>query len=102
MSEQTVSPIPEDAPRAMYGQDGQPQFFQDPAMDRFVGVLLRLAQELWVLSERVDAIERVAQAKGVVTEAELRALAGDPAATAARDDALGKFVKRTLGALREP
>jgi hypothetical protein len=94
--------IPADAPRGYYGPDGQPQFFADPAMDRFAAVLMKLAQEFWVLSERVDAIERVAREKGVVTAAEVSSLLADPAVTAEREADLASFVARTLGPLREP
>jgi hypothetical protein len=48
---------PADAPPAIYGSDGQPQFFDDPAMDRFVAVVLNLASELWVQEERLRALE---------------------------------------------
>ncbi len=101
-AELEVSAIPADAPRGYYGPDGQPQFFADPAMDRFSAVLVRLVQEVWVLTERVDAIERVAAAKGGVTSAEVAALLADPAVGAAREVALAEFISRTLGPLREP
>ncbi len=97
-----ISAIPADAPRGYYGPDGQPQFFADPAMDRFSAVLVKLVQEVWVLTERVDAIERVAAAKGSVTAAEVAALLSDPAVSSAREAALAQFIGRTLGPLREP
>ncbi len=99
---ETFTAIPEAAPRGYYGADGQPQFFSDPGMDRFSAVLVKLVQEVWVLTERVDAIERVAAAKGVVTAAEVTALLADPPTSAAREDALLQFIARTLGPLREP
>jgi len=55
-----------------------------------------------VLTERVDAMERVAAAKGSVTAAEVGALLADPAVSAAREAALVQFISRTLGPLREP
>jgi hypothetical protein len=102
MSAEPVSVVPDESSRGYYGPDGQPQFFQDPAMDRFAGVVLRLAQELWVVSERLEAIERLADAKGVITRADLRGLEADPALAAERETALDAYLSRTLGALREP
>ena len=42
---------PEDTPAGLYGPDGRPQFFSDPAMDRFVPVVLNLASEIWLQHE---------------------------------------------------
>ena len=100
--EKDIFAIPAGAPRGYYGPDGQPQFFADPAMDRFSAVLVKLVQEVWVLTERVDAIERIAAAKGSVTATEVTALLSDPAVSAAREAALVQFIGRTLGPLREP
>jgi hypothetical protein len=102
MSGDEVSIVPEATARGYYGPDGQPQFFSDPAMDRFVSVLVKLTQELWVVSERLDGLERAVLAKGTLSRDDLDAVARDPAANAERDAALGAYVHRTLAALREP
>ena len=102
MSTDDVSVVPEPSARGYYGPDGQPQFFSDPAMDRFVSVLVKMTQELWVVSERLDGLERLVISKGLVTRAELDALGNDPAVTAERDQMLMAYVHRTLAALREP
>lgn len=92
---------PADAPRGIYGPDGQPQFFQDPAMDRFVAVLLKLTQELWVMTERVDTLEKLSAAKRPFIKKHLDALLNDPRVAAERDAKMGAFVNRVLGPLRE-
>ncbi len=102
MSTDPISVVPDEASRGYYGPDGQPQFFQDPAMDRFAAALVKMAQEFWVVAERLDALERVALQKGLVTKAELHALVDDATVTAEREVALGDFIQRTLGSLREP
>jgi len=56
---------PEDAPASIYGPDGAPQFFQDPAMDRFVAVVLNLASELWVQTERVERLQQLVADNGL-------------------------------------
>lgn len=48
---------PEDAPPRLYDEAGNPRFFADPAMDRFVAVVMNLAQEVWVQEERLLALE---------------------------------------------
>jgi hypothetical protein len=102
MSGDDVSVIPEPAARGYYGPDGQPQFFADPAMDRFVSVVVKLTQELWVVTERLDGLERAVLAKGVLSREELEAVARDATVGAERDAALSAYVHRTLAALREP
>ena len=55
MSDATEALRPADGPPGIYGDDGQPQFFADPAMDRFVAVVMNLASEIWVQEERIRA-----------------------------------------------
>ena len=102
MSSDAVSAIPEPSARGYYGPDGQPQFFADPAMDRFVAVVVKLTQELWVVSERLDGLERAVLQKGVLSRDELDAVGRDSTVSAERDAALLAYVHRTLAALREP
>ena len=90
---------PEDAPSSIYGIDGKPQFFADPAMDRFVAVLLNTVSELWVQTERVETLTRLIERKGLATKDEMLALV--QAEDGARDTALREFVTRLLAPLRE-
>jgi hypothetical protein len=41
-------------------------FFQDPALDRAFGVVMALAQEVWVLRDRVRAMEAQLAERGVL------------------------------------
>ena len=76
---------PADAPPGLYGPDGRPQFFSDPAMDRFVACLLNLASEVWVQQEQILALQ--ASAPG--------------APSIDRDAASLAFINRVLAPLRE-
>lgn len=89
--------IPEDAPPAIYGPDGEPQFFQDPAMDRFAAVILNLASELWVQTERVETLTQILRQKGVLSEAVLADAALDPG----REALFNAYLDRVLTPLRE-
>jgi hypothetical protein len=93
---------PSDAPSSIYGADGRPVFFQDPAIDRFVAVLLNLTSELWVQTERVNNLKAFMIGKGVGSADEI-----DAVATAGEDDPqreaeLKEFLERVLTPLREP
>lgn len=94
--------VPADAPRGIYGPDGQPQFFQDPGMDRFVAVVLKLTQELWVMTERVDMLERLAAGRRPFLKRHVDSVLKDPRVAAERDAKMSEFVNRVLGPLREP
>ncbi len=46
-------------------------FFEDPAIDRAFGVVMALATEVYVLRDRLAAMERLLDGKGVLARAEL-------------------------------
>ena len=48
--------------------DPEPTYFSDPAIDRLMGVVMSLASEVWILNDRLSAMERLLADKGVVTE----------------------------------
>jgi hypothetical protein len=56
---------PEDAPKGIYGPDGEPIFFAEPGVDRMMAVIMNLASELWVMRERnmEDSADKDAAAK---------------------------------------
>jgi hypothetical protein len=92
---------PDQAPPGIYDESGRPRFFSDPAVDRLVSVVLQLTSEVWVLTERLENLERLAERKGCLTADEIRKYAPDPAEAAARDAARDRFVHAVLGPLRE-
>lgn len=63
---------PEEAPPSLYDDQGNPRFFSDPAMDRFVAVVMNLAQEVWVQEERLLALEEVKTGVAVDREARVK------------------------------
>lgn len=74
---------PDDTPKEIYGADGKPQFFDDPGMDRFVAVVMNMAQEMWVQEERLIALE------------------GQEASAEVREARLKEFIDRIFAPLRE-
>lgn len=93
--------LPTEELPSIYGPDGRPQFFSDPAMDRFVPVVLNLASELWVQSELVANLVSLIERKGIATRAELDALSSESDTDAERDAALADYIRRVLTPLRE-
>ncbi|WP_394730092.1 hypothetical protein [Altererythrobacter sp. GH1-8] len=63
---------PEDAPPSLYDDQGNPRFFSDPGMDRFVAVVMNLAQEVWVQEERLLALEEEKSGQSVDREAKVK------------------------------
>ena len=63
---------PEDAPPSLYDDQGNARFFNDPGMDRFVAVVMNLAQEVWVQEERLLALEEAKSGEAVDREAKVK------------------------------
>ena len=56
-------------PRSAKGK--RPQYFDDPACDKLHFMIMALIEELSVTRDRLDAVERVLERKGVSTLAEV-------------------------------
>lgn len=63
-------------PRTVRG--GRQTFFDDPAVDKLVAMVLALSGEVWVLRERLAAVEGVAAAAGTFTTADVERYAFSP------------------------
>lgn len=65
--------MPQDSPisipRAAKGK--RPQYFEDPASDKLHFMIMALIEELSVTRDRLDAVERVLERKGVSTLADV-------------------------------
>ncbi|MEY4871736.1 MAG: hypothetical protein RLZZ563_1066 [Pseudomonadota bacterium] len=67
------TPRPDGTPPGLYDETGNARFFADPAMDRFVAVVMNIAQEMWVQEERLLALEEAGGSAPVDREAKLKA-----------------------------
>ncbi len=80
----------------MTGERGPEQtFFADPALDRAMGVIMALATEVYVLRDRLRALEAELAARGVVPKETLDAEPA-PAALAASAADRAAFVAHLL------
>lgn len=70
-------------------------FFEDPAIDRTLGVVMALATEVWVLRDRLAALEATLDRAGVVSSAQLDA-EPDDAERARRAEDRDAFVQHLM------
>lgn len=92
---------PEQAPPGIYDETGRPRFFNDAGIDRLVSVVLQLTSEVWVLAERLENLEQLAQRKGQLTYEEIKNYTPDTAEAQRRDAERDRFIRAVLGPVRE-
>lgn len=79
----------------------RPAYFDDPATDRLVSMVMALAGEVAVVRERLDTVERLLDANGTVSRADIEAYAPDRAAAHARGLMTREFVARVLRGVQQ-
>ena len=93
-------PQPEDLdPVAMANRRAlgkRPFFLDDPAVERVLSIAMGIAGELSVARERIDTLERLLVAKGVLQADEIDAYVPDAAAQAARHEWGRAYIARIL------
>jgi len=80
-------------------QQETPRFFDDPAVDRLTSAFLQLVSEVWVLNERLGALQAIADEKGVITRDDLAGFQFTGAPDAEIAEARIAFVRRVVGPL---
>lgn len=79
----------------------RPQYFEDPAVDRLTSILMAVAGEVAVLRERLDTVERLLEAKGSVSRADIEDYVPDRAAGQERGLLHKEYVARILRAVQQ-
>lgn len=74
---------------------------QSPEEDRLLAMVTALASELAVVRERLDTVERLAEAAGVFQRGAIEHYVPDVAATAERDTLRRRIIDRVFRSLRE-
>jgi hypothetical protein len=72
----------------------RPMFYDAPGMDQAMSMILVLANELSVMRDRLDTVEKVAAAKGVMLDAEIEAYQPDQSVLEAREARRQDFLAR--------
>ena len=79
----------------------RPQYFDNPAIDRTLSILLAVAGEVSVLRERLDTVERLLEAKGTISRADIEAYQPDRDAAYQRGLATKEYVARIMRGVQQ-
>lgn len=79
---------------ARYAKGKRPSFYNDPAMDEAMSMIMVLASELSVLRDRLDTYETVMEAKGAVCRSDIEAHAPDDETLNRREEERQALFKR--------
>lgn len=78
----------------------EPNFLPHPLMDHLLESVVALGAELWIERDRRMTLERLLEAKGVLSREEIEDYRADDEDAAARSEARIALVHRTLGTLK--
>lgn len=56
----------------------RPTFFDDPVNDKIIAMMTSMMTEMWVMRERLDTVEAIAEKKGVFLAEEIEQFEPDP------------------------
>ncbi len=74
----------------------RPSFTDDPAVERVMSIAMAIAGELAVARERLDTLERLLIARGVLLDTDIDSFVPDEAAQAARNEWGRAYIARVL------
>jgi hypothetical protein len=74
----------------------RPYFFDDPAVERVLNITMAVAMEHAVTRERLDTIERLLEAKGILSKSEIDAYEPDKTAALERQRWQAEYIARIL------
>lgn len=80
---------------------GRRPYFLDAEVERVLAITMALAQELAVTRERVDTLERLLEAKGALSRAELERFAPDARAAEERGLWTQEYLARILRVVQQ-
>ena len=72
----------------------RPMFYETPGMDEAMSMIMVLANELSTVRDRLDTVEKVAAAKGIMLDAEIEAFEPDQTILEARELRRQDFLSR--------
>lgn len=79
----------------------KPTFFADPQVDKLMAIVMALAGEVSVVRERLDTIERLVEAKGLLSRQEVEAYRPNPQAAEEREQWRTQYIARVLRVVHE-
>lgn len=82
-------------------QGKRPEYFSDPMAEQSFSITMALMAELAVARERIDSLERILEAKGIVSQDEINSYVPDQAAGEQRQTAQTEYCARVFRALQQ-
>lgn len=79
----------------------RPAYFDDPAIDRLLSIVMALAGEVAVTRERLDTVERLLEAKGTISRADIESYKPDRDAGYERGFLTREFIARILRGVQQ-
>lgn len=79
----------------------RPAYFDDPAIDRLLSILMAVAGELAVTRERLDTLERLLESRGHLERASIEAYRPDRQAGEERSAMQRDYVARIMRGLQQ-
>lgn len=79
----------------------RPRYFDDPAIDRTLSILLAVAGEVSVLRERLDTVERLLDTKGTISRADIETYQPDRDAAYERGLAAKEYIARIMRGVQQ-
>jgi hypothetical protein len=79
----------------------RPAYFEDPAIDRALSILMALVGEVSVLRERLDTVERLLETKGSISRADIEAYEPDRVAGHERGMQTREYIARVIRGVQQ-
>lgn len=79
----------------------RPDYFDDPAVDRLLSIVMALVGEVSVQRQRADTLERLLETKNVLTREEIERFIPDRAAAEERGVATKAYIARVMRGVQQ-
>jgi hypothetical protein len=79
----------------------RPHYFEDPAIDRILSITMALVGEVSVLRERLDTVERLLDAKGMISRADIETYVPDRATGKERGLIIKDYIARVMRGVQQ-
>jgi hypothetical protein len=79
----------------------RPAYFEDPAIDRTLSIVMALVGEVSVLRERLNTVERLLESQGTITRADIEAYEPDRRAGEERGLQTREYIARIMRGVQQ-
>lgn len=79
----------------------RPEYFEDPAIDRILSIVMALVAEVSVLRQRQDTVERLLDARGMISRADIEGFVADKDAAYERGLETKAYIARVMRGVQQ-